>query len=418
MKAKLSRLLSSIRAAGHVRGPRGAGEVPREDDLQGLRVEELLGRDRVDLNLAVVSSTLAGKRVLVTGAGGSIGSELCRQILPFQPAELLLFGRGENSIFAIHEELAAECGSVPFRQILGDVINRRKLAGIFRRHRPEIVFHAGADKHVPLMELNPDEAVLNNILGTFNLLHVAGEHEAERVVCISTDKAVNPASVMGCCKRVAELLVQRRVCPGTNAVAVRFGNVLGSRGSVVPVLRRQIDRGGPVRITHPEIRRFFMTIREAARLVIQAGAMGEPGDLFVLDMGEPVRILDLAREMIRQAGYEPDLDLRISFTGLRPGEKISEELVLPSESCEPTPNENILRVRPDGGPPADELAREVARLAELAVEMDFPGILAALKRLVPEFAPADPRPETTDAPTGARNPDGLRRAGATPQVRR
>ena len=379
-------------------------------DMRGLKLEDLLGRERVDLNVEAISSYLRGKRVLVTGAGGSIGSELCRQIVRFRPSELLLFGRGENSIFKIHEELTRGNVPVTLWQIIGDVINRKKLDGIFRAHAPQIVFHAGADKHVPLMELNPDEAVLNNVLGTMNLLEVAGEHRAERVVCISTDKAVNPSSVMGCCKRIAELLVQRRRYGDTITVAVRFGNVLGSRGSVVPVFQSQIDRGGPVTVTHPDVRRFFMTITEASQLVIQAGALGSQGDLFILDMGEPVRILDLAMDMIRLAGYEPEIDIPIRFTGMRPGDKLFEDLLLPAESCEATAHEKILRIRPDSGPAPEDLTRDIQALTDLAVTMDFGGILVKLKEIIPEFMPERPRSSPPDresvASTDARRAEG------------
>jgi FlaA1/EpsC-like NDP-sugar epimerase len=257
--------------------------------------------------------------------------------------------------------------------------------------------------------------VLNNIVGTMNLLEVADEFRAERVVCISTDKAVNPTSVMGCCKRVAELLVQGRLSGDTNAVAVRFGNVLGSRGSVIPVFQRQIERGGPVMVTHPEIRRFFMTIQEASQLVIQAGALGQPGDLFILDMGEPVKILDLARDMIRLAGYEPDVDIPVRITGLRPGEKITEELVLPTESCEPTAHEKILRVCIEGRPRVADLARGIAELTELAVAMDFPAIVRTLQRMVPEYRPAAAWTQATGPETSVTGAD--RRTGERPAVR-
>ncbi len=235
------------------------GEV-HLSDLRSVSVEDLLGREAAQLDLNLISSYLRGKRILVTGAGGSIGSELCRQILKFAPAEIQLMGRGENSIYEIHRELSRHARFTRLVQVIGDVINKKKLEGVFAMYRPQIVFHAGADKHVPLMELNPDEAVFNNIVGTRNVLEVANAYRAERVVCISTDKAVNPTSVMGCCKRVAELLVRSRLYPDTVAVAVRFGNVLGSRGSVIPHFQTQIRDGGPITVTHRDIKRYFMTI--------------------------------------------------------------------------------------------------------------------------------------------------------------
>lgn len=355
-------------------------------DIRNVRVEDILGRDKVDLNLDAISSYIAGKRILITGAGGSIGSEICRQLLRFHPAELLLFGRGENSIFLLHEELRHVENGVQLRQIIGDVINKKKLAGIMQRYRPEIVFHAGADKHVPLMEMNPDEAVLNNVIGTKNVLEVSESFGVEKVVCISTDKAVHPTSVMGCCKRIAEMLVQSGHFKGTTGCAVRFGNVLGSRGSVIPIFQNQILRGGPITITHPDIRRYFMTISEASQLVIQAGALGQGNDLFLLDMGSPVRIIDLANDMIRLAGLEPEKDIKIKIVGLRPGEKIFEELWLSTESQIPTSHEKINRVI---SPSFDfeKLDREIRALTQLAVEMDYVGIVRKLKTIVPEYEP-------------------------------
>jgi FlaA1/EpsC-like NDP-sugar epimerase len=360
------------------------GEV-HVSDLRQVQVEDLLGREPAELDLNLISSYLRGKRVLVTGAGGSIGSELCRQILKFAPAEIHLFGRGENSIYEIHGELARTAGFTRLVQIIGDVINKKKLEGIFAMFRPQIVFHAGADKHVPLMEMNPDEAVFNNIVGTKNLLEVSNAYRAERVVCISTDKAVNPTSVMGCCKRVAELLVRSDLYTNTCVCAVRFGNVLGSRGSVIPHFQRQIELGGPITITHRDIKRYFMTIPEAAGLVIQAGAMGSGGEIFVLDMGEPVKIWDLATNMIRLAGLEPGRDVELRDVGLRPGEKLDEELSFDSEVQERTSHVKITCVRGDGVEPVRLLA-EIKHLTDRALRMDFAGIRTGLKSLVPEFS--------------------------------
>src|SRR5262245_6156250 len=353
-------------------------------DLRQVQVEDLLGREPAELDLNMISSYLRGKRILVTGAGGSIGSELCRQILKFAPAEIHLMGRGENSIYEIYNELSRTAGFTRLVQVIGDVINKKKLEGVFAMYRPQIVFHAGADKHVPLMELNPDEAVFNNIVGTRNVLEVANAYRAERVVCISTDKAVNPTSVMGCCKRVAELLVRSRLYPDTVAVAVRFGNVLGSRGSVIPHFQAQIRDGGPITVTHRDIKRYFMTIPEASGLVIQAGAMGKGREIFVLDMGEPVKIWDLATNMVRLAGLEPGRDIDIVETGLRPGEKMHEELFMDTETHESTGHLKITCVRGEGID-AMRLLTEIESLTAKAVRMDFGGIRQSLARLVPEY---------------------------------
>jgi FlaA1/EpsC-like NDP-sugar epimerase len=361
-------------------------------DFRKVEVEDLLGREPVELNLSMISAYLRGKRILVTGAGGSIGSELCRQILKFAPSEIYLLGRGEHSIYEIHQELARSAGFTRLVQVIGDVINKKKLEGVFSMHRPQIVFHAGADKHVPLMEMNPDEAVFNNIIGTKNVLEVSDHFGVERVVCVSTDKAVNPTSVMGCCKRVAELLVQSGMHRNTVPVAVRFGNVLDSRGSVIPLFERQIREGGPITVTHQDIKRYFMTIPEAASLVIQAGALGTGGEIFVLDMGEPVRIWDLAHNMVRLAGLEPGRDVQILETGLRPGEKMDEELTYHIEHQVRTSHRKILCVR-NNPVDTDELLEGIEDLRRNALLMHFAGIREGLKRLVPEYqrpAPSEP----------------------------
>ncbi len=362
---------------------------PRLSDVRDLRIEDLLGRPRIELDTPRVAAYVEGRRVLVTGAGGSIGSELCRQLLRFRPAELILFGRGENSIFAIASELAPRAGETRLVQVIGDVINKSKLVGVFERCRPEIVFHAGADKHVPLMELNPDEAVLNNVLGTRNVLEVCNDFRTEKVVCISTDKAVNPTSIMGCCKRVAELYIQSGRYADTCVTAVRFGNVLGSRGSVIPVFQKQIARGGPVTVTHREVRRYFMTIPEAVALVIQAGAMAGAGEIFVLDMGEPVKIDDLARRIIRLHGLEPERDIPVIYTGLRPGEKLDEELVGHKEDRRETDHPKIFKVAKAPSVP-ENLDDLVGQLIKQAVAMDDTGIRRTLRRIVPEYVPYTP----------------------------
>jgi FlaA1/EpsC-like NDP-sugar epimerase len=353
-------------------------------DLRKVQVEDLLSREPAELNVNLVSAYLRGKRVLVTGAGGSIGSELCRQIVRFGPSQVFLLGRGEHSIYEIHRELSRTAGFTRLVQIIGDVINKKKLEGVFAMYRPQIVFHAGADKHVPLMEMNPDEAVFNNIVGTKNLLEVADAYSVERVVCISTDKAVEPSNVMGCCKRVAEILVGSKLFPGTVAVAVRFGNVLGSRGSVIPHFQRQIEEGGPITVTHREMKRYFMTIPEAVKLVIHAGAIGKGGEIFVLDMGDPVKIWDLAVNMIRLAGLEPGREIAIEEVGLRPGEKLEESLYSENEEPSSTSHPKILCIRSKGV--EDRwLLNEIVGLTEKAVNMDYEGIRQGLARLVPEY---------------------------------
>ena len=379
----------------------------RLTDIRDLRLEDLLRREEVDLNLEQISDYLRDKRILVTGAGGSIGSELCRQIARFEPRELLLVGRGENSIFCIAQELAVNFPSIPRKQIIGDVINKRKLEGILSAHRPPIVFHAGADKHVPLMEMNPDEAVLNNIFGTRNVLEVCEAFGVERLVCISTDKVVNPTSVMGCCKRVAEMVVQSRSWK-TASMVVRFGNVLGSRGSVVPTFYEQIRRGGPITITHPDMTRYFMTIPEAAQLVIQAGALGQGGEVFVLDMGEQVKIADLAREMIQLSGLDPETDVPIQFVGIRPGEKLSEELTEHQEKLQATVHPKIRRIS-RGTAVSSGLDLHLKELYDAALCMDDDRILATLSRIISTYRPFR-KPMITTEPVevlGARSVPGV-----------
>lgn len=360
---------------------------PRLSDVRELRIEDVLGRPRIELDTDTVSAYVKGRSILITGAGGSIGSELCRQLIRYEPSDMLLFGRGENSIYAISQELSRRRGKTRIRELIGDVINKKKLYGVFEREVPEIVFHAGADKHVPLMELNPDEAVLNNVLGTRNVIEVCDEFRVKKLVCISTDKAVNPTSIMGCCKRVAEMYVTSPRFKNTVVTAVRFGNVLGSRGSVVPVFQRQIERGGPVTVTHKKVRRFFMTIPEAVALVIQAGALASGGEIYVLDMGEPMLIDDLARRVIRLHGLEPEKDIEIVYSGLRPGEKLDEELVGWGEQRKPTNHPKIFKVRTESKVSDQELDDGVAILIRQAVDMDDAAIRSTLRVLVPQYQP-------------------------------
>lgn len=341
-----------------------AGEV-RWDQIREVKVEDLLGREVVRLDNPEIAGLVEGKTVLVTGAGGSIGSELVRQVLARRPGRLLLLGRGENSVFEVEQEVRpqAERLGVTVEPVIMDVRDTEAVRRLFERDRIPVVFHAAAHKHVPLMEVHPAEAFLNNAVGTLNILEAAGRTGSERVVLISTDKAVHPTSVMGASKRLAELLMS--ACaerwPATRYAAVRFGNVLGSRGSVVPLFKRQIRRGGPVTVTHPDVTRYFMTIPEAVALVLQAATLAERGEIFVLDMGEPVRIRDLAAQMIRLCGLVPGEDIEIVYTGLRPGEKLHEELLTGEEGVTATKLDRIL-VAPRGvvDPAIPDRVRELA----------------------------------------------------------
>ncbi len=320
---------------------------PTMADLHDIDISDLLGRPEVYLNPDSMATYITGHTILITGGGGSIGSELCRQIMRFDPAELIIFDHYENNASDIAQELRIvfrdKIGKVHVR--IGSVQDRARLDAVFSEFQPQVVFHAAAYKHVPLMEECPALAVHNNVFGTYNVAQVALAHHARRFIMISTDKAVNPTNVMGASKRIAELIIQSMNGQETEFAAVRFGNVLGSNGSVVPIFRRQIETGGPVTITHPDIIRYFMTIPEAARLVLQAGAMARGGETFVLDMGEPVKILDLAKTMIEMAGLIPGKDIEIIYTGLRPGEKLYEELLLSAEGAIKTTNNKIYLAR-------------------------------------------------------------------------
>jgi len=378
------------------------------NQLRDVQIDDLLRREPVQTDTARVRGLLVGRRVLVTGAGGSIGSELCRQILRCEPASLILLGHGENSIFEIHNELKVEGSRLKVepanlqpatcdvQPVIADIRFPERLAAVFAEHRPEVVFHAAAHKHVPLMEANIADAVSNNVLGTLRMVEASVAAGVDRFVLISTDKAVNPSSIMGATKRVAELIVQRASQrTGRAFVAVRFGNVLGSRGSVVPYFRKQIAAGGPVTVTHPEVKRYFMTIPEAVQLVLQAATMGRGGEVFVLDMGEPVRIVDLARDLIRLSGLEPERDIEIAFTGLRPGEKLHEELFAAAEEHGRTEHEKILRFTNGKGPAVvageDHFSEQIEVLLEAARRGETGMMRAALHDLVPEFCPAEQR---------------------------
>lgn len=373
--------------------------------VRNVSIEDLLRRAPIQTDTAAVAELLRGKRVLVTGAGGSIGSELCRQILRCRPAELILLGHGENSIFEIHNELAIENrrvhgDSVLIKALIADIRFEHRLEILFRRHRPQVVFHAAAHKHVPLMEANPAEAITNNVLGTRNVVQAARTVGVERFVMISTDKAVNPTSVMGASKRAAELVVHDAALQsGLPYMAVRFGNVLGSRGSVVLTFRKQIATGGPVTVTHPEMRRFFMTIPEAVQLVLQAAVLGQGGEVFLLDMGEPVKIVDLATDLIRLSGLEVGRDIELAFTGLRPGEKLFEELFLPDEHYERTRHAKIFIAGNASALVPGRLDETIGVLARAASVSDRDTIIRALQNLIPEYCPPEgERPPAHSAP--------------------
>jgi len=349
-----------------------------------VQLEDLLARPPVHTDTTAVRQLLQGRRILVTGAGGSIGSELCRQIARCEPAQLLLLGHGENSIFTITNELRRDFPDLNLQPLIADIRDAGRLEAVFGRFQPETVFHAAAHKHVPLMEDNPEEAVTNNVLGTRNLLELAERHAVDHLVMISTDKAVHPSSVMGATKRVAERLVQDAACrTGRCYVAVRFGNVLGSRGSVVPLFQEQIAHGGPVTVTHPEVKRYFMTIPEAVQLVLQAAVLGQGGEIYVLDMGEPVKIVDLARDLIRLAGLREGEDIEIVFTGLRPGEKLFEELFLEGEAYHRTAHEKIFVSQNGVCESAPERIAQVEQLIAAAHHGDAAEVCQLLHTLAP-----------------------------------
>jgi FlaA1/EpsC-like NDP-sugar epimerase len=355
--------------------------------LRRVELDDLLGRDPVALDSEGLSGWLRGRVVLVTGAGGSIGSELCRQILKFAPQRLVALETNELALYNLEQELSGRAGETELAYVIGDVKNSRRLDEVLAQHRPSALFHAAAYKHVPLMEdENAWEAVQNNTLGTWRVADAAVRHRVEKVVIVSTDKAVNPTNVMGASKRLAELLCQSLSTEKTRFVMVRFGNVLGSTGSVIPKFRKQIAAGGPVTVTHPEIRRYFMSIPEAAQLVLQAGLMGNGGEILVLDMGEPVKIVDLARDLIRLSGLSEG-DIKIVFTGLRPGEKLYEELLANDETTLPTPHPKLRVMRADAPPEAAWVA-ETVRWLETARTLAADEVRAGLAARIPEYQPA------------------------------
>lgn len=363
------------------------------DRIRKVQIEDLLRRAPVQTDTETVKSFIRGKTVLVTGGGGSIGSELCRQILASRPEKIIIMGHGENSVFEIEQELYLRLnrmnGGQPRPVIhsrIVDIRNYNRVEYVFKESRPQMVFHAAAHKHVPLMEHNPAEAISNNVLGTLNLLKASAKYEVSNFVLISTDKAVNPTSIMGASKRLAEMLVLSYARKSNlNCCAVRFGNVLGSRGSVVNTFRKQIDNGGPITITHPDIKRFFMTIPEAVQLVLQSSVLSSGGEIYVLDMGEPIKIVDMAKDLIRLSGLREGLDVKIEFTGLRPGEKLYEELFLEDESYERTKHEKIFYAKNASSIINAELELFVGELHDMALSGKSDDLKNFIRTFIPEY---------------------------------
>jgi FlaA1/EpsC-like NDP-sugar epimerase len=351
------------------------------------KLKSLVGREPARLDETQIRSSIEGRVVLITGAAGSIGAELCRQIARFKPAAIVGFDIAESPLFEIDGEMRDAHSVVPFFAEIGNVQNPARLGEVLRRHRPSLVYHAAAYKHVPLMEENPFEAIENNIFGTHNVARAAIEYGVASFILISSDKAVRPTSVMGATKRVSELLLQSLQNGGTQFIAVRFGNVLDSNGSVIPIFKKQIAAGGPVTVTHPDMRRYFMTISEACQLVLQASAIGVGGQICVLDMGRLVKIVDLARNMIELAGLKPDEDIKIEFTGVRPGEKLYEELTSILDDTVPTDHENV-RIFVGNRKPQFDTDAWLRSLQEISAARDSARLVAALKQIVIDYSPS------------------------------
>ena len=355
-------------------------------DLKDLRIEDLLGREPISFDFDAIKKFIKNKKILVTGAAGSIGSELCRQIAKFKPALLIALDQDETGIFNINQEIRARFPDLEFKEVVGDILDKEKMRYTFEEFRPQIVFHAAAYKHVPLMEAYPEEAVKNNIFGTKTIADLAVEYNVEKFIFISTDKAVNPVSVMGATKRIGEMICQAlNKSSSCRFIAVRFGNVLDSRGSVIPIFKEQIKKGGPVEVTHPEMKRYFMMIPEACLLVMQAAEMGHGGEIFVLDMGKPIKIIDLARELIRLSGLEPDKDIPIVFSGPRPGEKFFENILTAEEGTQATQRERIFIAKlPEVN--KEKLDSCLAELKETISKNNKKEIIKILKEIVPSFS--------------------------------
>jgi FlaA1/EpsC-like NDP-sugar epimerase len=360
------------------------GEVTIKN-IRDVKPEDLLGRETVEIDTEDIGAFISDKVVLITGAAGTIGSELSRQIIKFKPRQIILYDLNENNTYFLEIELKANHSYFKFKTVIGDIKDIGLLKNTFSKYRPEIVFHAAAHKHVPLMEENPIAAVKNNILGTRNLIYASEHYMVERFVMISTDKAVNPTSVMGASKRIAEMIVQTKAKTArTKFMAVRFGNVIGSSGSVIPIFKQQIENGKPITVTHPEVKRFFMVASEAAQLVMQAGAIGKGGEVLILDMGEQIKILDLAKNLITLSGLKPDEDVEIKFTGLRPGEKMYEETLLDIEHDKATKHDKIYIAQPDSFDPI-QLRKDIKALERLANLMDEKRIMEKIKEMVPSY---------------------------------
>ena len=358
--------------------------------IREVAYRDLLGREAVRLDETRIGDYLNSRSVLVTGAGGSIGSELCRQICRFRPETIMLYERAESPLYELDLELKQNFSGIKIMPLLGDIRDRRQLEKAFEASKPQAVFHAAAYKHVPMLELQPWKAVKNNILGTRNLIDMAQRFEIDRFVFVSTDKAVRPVNVMGASKRAAELLVQSQNgsrASNTRFMIVRFGNVVGSIGSVVPLFKKQIEKGGPVTVTHPEVTRYFMTIPESCQLILQAGAMGEGGEIFILDMGTPIKIDDMARDLIRLSGFEPDVDIKIEYIGLRLGEKLYEELITEGEGILPTSHDKIMVLRGEECN-VEVVNGKIDELARLAYDQEGEKIKATLREIVPEYEPS------------------------------
>ena len=356
--------------------------------VREVKVEDLLGREPVEMDLRAVGEYVYGRTVLVTGAAGSIGSELARQIAEFEPARLVLLEKDETRLLGLEVELRRESATLPIFTVVGDVRNADRMRQVFNFYRPQVVFHAAAYKHVPMMEAHPEEAVTCNVLGSRTVAIAAAAAGAEIFVQISTDKAVNPTSVMGATKRVAEMVIRTlNETTATRFLAVRFGNVLGSRGSLIPILEEQIRRGGPITVTHRDMERYFMTVTESVRLILKATALSSGGEVYVLDMGDPVRILDLAEALIRLSGFEPDVDVPIKFTGVRPGEKITEEILMAEEGTTSTHYDKIYEANLGVEPDPEALERGVQMLADAAAAGDGARVRALLQDMVPTYRP-------------------------------
>ena len=356
------------------------------NQIRNVEVKDLLSREVVKLDLSRISNYISGKRVLITGAGGSIGSEICRQLTRFNPDLLIFLARGEFSLYKIIQEFREKYPLIKIDPVVANIRDRERVRAVLNKYKPQVIFHTAAHKYVPLMETNPCEAIKNNVTGTRIVMEAAKEFGVEHFVLISTDKAVNPTSFMGASKRISELLLQAiaKKSKFTKFSAVRFGNVLESRGSVIPLFKEQIKKGGPITVTHPEITRYFMTLSEAAQLVIQAGAIGKGGEILVLDMGEQVKIIDLARDLIKLSGFKPDVDIKIKIIGLRPGEKLHEELVGKNEEVQLTSYEKIMSIK-SNEVNVEELSERIKELEELAASEDVEGVRKKIKEIVPEF---------------------------------